>query len=496
MLSDRLNQNSAPLYEKIQAHRFQRRASFHVPGHKNGNGIDPEAMDSFAAIMSIDFTELSQLDDLHHPTSVILEAQQLAADCFGAEKSFFLVNGSTVGNLAMILAVCAKDEILIVQRNVHKSIIPGLMLAGARAVFLPPRWDSVSQLATGVSHEDIITALNQYPNAKGVLLSNPNYYGMGIALSDIADTVHSRGMPLLVDEAHGAHFGFHPLLPQSALASGADVVVQSTHKMLTAMTMGAMLHIQGKRVDDELIQQRLGMLQSSSPSYPIMASLDLCRRWMFQQGEHKIAQGIQIVQHLREQIQSKLPAIAIIEKSASNLAYETLDPFKLSLCDRTGTWSGYLLKDKLEQEGCDAEMADARHVLLHFSLASDERDAERLFKALSDIFSGLNIKKQDFSVEIANNYNVQLFSHISAPIPMALQQKTNSLKLKAVPLGMAIGSISAEMVIPYPPGIPLLYVGEEVTEQAVSQIKWIAKQGASFQGSKDPQLDHITVFIE
>ncbi|QGQ93659.1 aminotransferase class I/II-fold pyridoxal phosphate-dependent enzyme [Paenibacillus psychroresistens] len=496
MLRGKLNQNKAPLYEKMHAHRFQRRASFHVPGHKNGNGLDPEGIDSFSAIMSIDYTELPSLDDLHHPTGVILEAEQLAADCFGAEKSFFLVNGSTVGNLAMILAACARDEILIVQRNVHKSIIHGLMLAGAKAVFLPPRWDTASQLATGVNLEDILTAMNQYPNAKGVLLSNPNYYGMGIHLSEIADTVHSRGIPLLVDEAHGAHFGFHPLLPQSALASGADIVVQSTHKMLTAMTMGAMLHIQGNRVDSELIQQRLGMLQSSSPSYPIMASLDLCRRWIYQQGEHKLAQSLQIVKHLREQIQSKLPAIAILERAANNLAYETLDPFKLTISDRTGTWSGYQLRDKLEQEGCDAEMADARHVLLHFSLASDERDAERLFKALSDIFSVLNIKKQDFSLEIANNNNVQLFTQISAPIPMNLQQQKNSLKVKAVPLEMAIGSISAEMVIPYPPGIPLLYVGEEVTENAVSQIKWIAKQGAAFQGSKEPQLDHITVFIE
>jgi arginine decarboxylase len=496
MLRGKLNQNSAPLYEKLVSHRFQRRASFHVPGHKNGNGLDPEGIDSFAAIMSIDYTELPSLDDLHHPTNVILEAQQLAADCFGADKTFFLVNGSTVGNLAMILSVCAKDEILIVQRNVHKSIIHGLMLAGAKAVFLPPRWDSVSQLATGVSHEDVITALNQYPNAKGVLLSNPNYYGMGIALSDIADTVHSRGMPLLVDEAHGAHFGHHPLLPQSALASGADVVVQSTHKMLTAMTMGAMLHIQGDRVDSVLIQQRLGMLQSSSPSYPIMASLDLCRRWMHQQGAQAITRGLQIVQNLRERITTKLPAIAILERAASNLAYETLDPFKMTLHDRTGTWSGYQLRDKLGQWGCDAEMADASHVLLHFSIASNEGDAERLFLALSDIFLPLNSKKQDFSEEIANNNSVQLFSQISAPIPMALQQKTNSLEVKAVALGAAIGYTSAEMVIPYPPGIPMLYVGEEITEQAVSQIKWITKQGASFQGIKDPQLNHISVFIE
>jgi arginine decarboxylase len=494
MMKSNKNQDSAPLYEKMLSHRFQRRASFHVPGHKNGKGLDPAGIDSLSAIMSLDYTELPSLDDLHHPTSVILEAQQLAAECFGAEQTFFLVNGSTVGNLAMILSVCAKDEIIIVQRNVHKSIIHGLMLAGAKAVFLPPRWDEVSKLSTGVSLADIITAMDTHPSAKGVLLSNPNYYGMGIALADIANAVHSRGMPLLIDEAHGAHFGFHPQLPQSALASGADVVVQSTHKMLTAMTMGAMLHLQGNRIDRELIQQRLGMLQSSSPSYPIMASLDLCRRWMYQHGGQSITQGLQIVRHLREQIKQKLPAIAVIEKKADNLSYDTLDPFKLTLSDSSGTWNGYELRSKLEQAGCDAEMADASHLLLHFSLASEESDMNRLFLVLADIFTPVNLKKQDFSEEIANNKSIQLFSQISAPISMALPQKSNTLIVKAVPLEAAIGCTSAEMVIPYPPGIPLLYVGEVITEQAAAQIKWIAEQGASFQGIINAQFIYISVY--
>ncbi|MEX2459942.1 MAG: aminotransferase class I/II-fold pyridoxal phosphate-dependent enzyme [Paenibacillaceae bacterium] len=495
-MSDGLNQNKAPLYDKLYSHRFQRRASFHVPGHKNGKGLTPESSESFASIMSLDYTELPSLDDLHDPAGVILEAQQLAAECFGAEQTFFLVNGSTVGNLAMILAICGKDELLIVQRNVHKSIIHGLMLAGAKAVFLPPRWDRESGLATGVKVTDVIKALDRYPLAKGVLLSNPNYYGMGIDLSVIADQVHARGIPLLVDEAHGAHFGFHSHLPQSALASGADVVVQSTHKMLTAMTMGAMLHVQGKRVDRELLGQRLGMLQSSSPSYPIMASLDLSRKWMHQQGAQSITNVLEIIQQLREQISINLPHVAIMEKDKHHSSYDTLDPFKLTLSDRSGTWTGYQLRDRLEQAGCDAEMADADYVLLHFSVASDEADANRLFLALSDIFTSINPKKQDYTSEIANNNRIQLFSRISAPILMSLPQSSDAKRLKAVPLEDAIGFCAAEMVIPYPPGIPLLYIGEEITDQVVTQIKWMAQQGASFQGAKDAKLAHISVFLE
>jgi arginine decarboxylase len=498
-MRDKSNQNNAPLYEKMLSHRFQRRASFHVPGHKNGKGLSPEASESLSSIMSLDYTELPTLDDLHDPTGVILEAQQLAAECFGAEQTYFLVNGSTVGNLAMILAVCGRDEILIVQRNVHKSVIHGLMLAGAKAVFLPPRWDKESGLATGVNLTDVIAALDAYPNAKGVLLSNPNYYGMGIHLSDISNTVHSRDIPLLVDEAHGAHYGFHPLLPQSALASGADVVVQSTHKMLTAMTMGAMLHVQGNRVDRVQLQQRLGLLQSSSPSYPIMASLDLSRKWIHNQGIQSITNVMQIIQNLKDQIKNKLPAIAIIEKDIHNLSYDTLDPFKLTLSDRSGTWSGYQLRDSLEHAGCDAEMADVSHVLLHFSLASEEADANRLFSALSDIFMSISIKKQDLTGEIANNKNnnkKQLFSCISDPILMSLPQTSDAMRVKAVPLEAAIGFLAAEMVIPYPPGIPLLFSGEKITDQVVNQIKWMAQQGASFQGAKDAKLAHISVFIE
>lgn len=495
-MRDELNQDCAPLFEKMNSHRLQNRASFHVPGHKNGKGLHAGARDSYASIMSLDYTELPSLDDLHDPKGIILEAQQLAADCFGAEQTFFLVNGSTVGNLAMILAVCAKEEILIVQRNVHKSIIHGLMLAGAKAVFLPPRWDIESGLATGVNLMDVVAAMDRYPTAKGVLLSNPNYYGMGINLAEIASVVHSRGIPLLVDEAHGAHFGFHPQLPQSALASGADVVVQSTHKMLTAMTMGAMLHVQGTRVDREQLQMRLGMLQSSSPSYPIMASLDLSRRWISRQGAESITNSLKIIQHLHKRIKKELPAVAILEKRPNNLSYDTLDPFKLTLSDRSGTWTGYQLRDRLEQAGCDAEMADEAHVLLHFSVASDEADANRLFSALSDIFMTLSREKQDFRDEIANNHRMKLFTPISAPILMSLSQTSDADKVKAIPLEAAIGFNSAEMVIPYPPGIPLLYRGEEITAQVVSQIKGMAEQGASFQGSKDAKLAQITVFIE
>jgi arginine/lysine/ornithine decarboxylase len=217
---------------------------------------------------------------------------------------------------------------------------------------------------------------------------------------------------------------------------------------------------------------------------------------MHQVGKESIIKGLKVVKHVREQIKIKLPVIAVIEIEVTNLAYDTLDPFKITLSDRSGTWSGYQLRDKLGLAGSDAEMADATHVLLHFSLASDEIDANRLLSALSDIFLPLCMKKQDFLGEISNKNSVHLSSQISTPIPMMLPQKSDALKVNAVPLEAAPGFCSAEMVIPYPPGIPLLYIGERITEQIVAQIKWITNQGASFQGIKDTSLTLISVFSE
>ncbi|MEC0200985.1 aminotransferase class I/II-fold pyridoxal phosphate-dependent enzyme, partial [Paenibacillus taichungensis] len=258
--------------------------------------VDVVPVSAFLEMMRLDVTEISGTDDLHHPEGVILEAQQLAADCFGAEESFFLVGGSTSGNLSLLLTVCNEpNSLVLVQRNVHKSIIHGLMLAGARAVFLEPWVDPTSGLAVMPSLETVQAAVQAHSEAKGVLVTLPNYYGMGTDLKPIAEVCHEAGMPLLVDEAHGAHYGQHPDLPASALSCGADGVVQSTHKMLSAFTMGAMLHVQGTRLNRSLLRQRLAMVQSSSPSYPVMASLDLARRLLHTQGANAFTAGLAAV---------------------------------------------------------------------------------------------------------------------------------------------------------------------------------------------------------
>ncbi|WP_158702797.1 aminotransferase class I/II-fold pyridoxal phosphate-dependent enzyme, partial [Paenibacillus faecalis] len=288
-----MDRERAPLIEALLTYKNKANISFHVPGHKNGKVYDGiQDAELFSEVMKIDVTEISGTDDLHHPEGVIREAQLLAADCFGAEESFFLVGGSTAGNLAMVLTVCSQPgDLILLQRNVHKSVLNGLMLAGARAVFLEPQIDEYSGLAVMPSQETVRAALAAYPEAKAVFVTSPNYYGMGSDLKELADLCHANEVPLLVDEAHGAHYGMHPDLPESALSCGADGVVQSTHKMLSAMTMGSMLHVQGRLLDRSLLRQRLAMVQSSSPSYPVMASLDLARRLLHAQGPGAFTAG-------------------------------------------------------------------------------------------------------------------------------------------------------------------------------------------------------------
>jgi arginine/lysine/ornithine decarboxylase len=490
-----MNKESAPLYDRLVRHCRERHAGFHVPGHKGGAGVDPRGGEFLRAVMAIDLTEITGLDDLHHPSGVIKEAQELAADCFGAEETFFLVGGSTAGNLALIMSLCEKNDILIVQRNVHKSILNGMAWAGVRAVFLPPKWDKDSRLSAGVRQEDVRAALERYPEAKGVMLTNPNYYGMADDLSAIAGIVHTYGKPLLVDEAHGAHLGFHPELPPSALSCGADGVVQSTHKMLTALTMGAMLHLQGTRLDRTAVRRCLGALQSSSPSYPILASLDLSRRQVHTDGFAFIETGLQPVRDIRRKAES-LSALAVLEKSEHS-AYDALDPFKLTVWDRRGTVNGFDLQRRLEERGCMTELADGEHVLLLFSPATPREDAGRLWTALEEMDRLLSANKQEKPMIPANISGIPRITGISLPVSFSwfgsALSGTGLDKVRTVPLAESAGKVAAEMIVPYPPGIPVLYPGERITTETRDYLLALAQAGARFQGAADSRLGSLLV---
>lgn len=497
----------APIYEMLEQYRMMGNISYHVPGHKNGKAYEGEDGASLLhEVMKIDVTEITGTDDLHHPEGVIKEAQELAADCFGAEESFFLVGGSTAGNLALILTVCPEPGMtLILQRNVHKSVIHGLMLAGVRAVFIEPLIDPDSGLAVAPAAEAVEAALAAYPEAAAVLVTMPNYYGMGSDLAPIARICHDSGVPLLVDEAHGAHYGQHHALPAGALACGADGVVQSTHKMLTAMTMGAMLHVQGPRLDRALLRQRLAMVQSSSPSYPMMASLDLARRLLHSRGSAAFTAGLAAVDVLRRGL-AELPRYGLVQPAEPlhgepppqrEAAYTQQDPFKVVIYDATGVLSGFELQRRLEAKGCVPEMSDDRHTVLLFSLGSKAEDAVRLLEALRDIASEEPTETQR-RPGIPETRNISTWNNFdevqrSEPVPFSLKP-VSAHETKSIQLEHSVGSVAAEMVIPYPPGIPLLYPGERISETILKKLTGLAAGGAKFQACADPSLQHIKVY--
>jgi len=461
-------QKKKPIVEGLERFRQQQNISFHVPGHKHGALSHlPQA---FKDVMRYDVTELSGLDDLHHPEEMILEAENLLADTYGTMKSFFLVGGSTVGNLAMIYATCKKDDTIIVQRNAHKSIFHAIELVGARPVFVSPMWDDQTLTATHVSYKDLKEAVDYYPEARAVVLTYPTYYGM--TSKEIQQQIaycHEKGIPVLVDEAHGAHFSACALFQPSALTFGADIVVQSAHKTLPAMTMASFMHVNSDIINVDKINYYLRMLQSSSPSYLLLASLDDARyyiqTYMESDGAYIIEKKNQWVEALRA-----IGSLKVIEVD---------DPIKLLL--RVEGYSGFQLQEALEAKQVYVELADANQVLLVLPLLKQGHNypfAEIRVRIKEAITILLNTPKADIITAPHTAYN---FVAITEPA-YSIEEIEKSEK-EWLPYMRTMGRISSSMVIPYPPGIPLLVPGEKITVAKLSQLEELLATGATFQGN-------------
>jgi len=502
----------APLFEALVNHTLTKPVGFHVPGHHGGQALKQhmwndqlnyDVLDYFYKIMQLDLTEISSTDDLHHPEASIKEAQQLAAKTFGSKETYFLVGGSTSGNIALLLAACDPDDIVIVQRNVHKSIINGLKLAGAKAVFLSPQIEPISGLATIPSVQQVEEALVKYPDAKAVFLTNPNYYGISVKLRSYVETAHRYDKPIFIDEAHGAHYGMEPTFPQSAMSEGADGVVQSAHKTLPTLTMGALLHIQGNRISRELLRQSLAMIQSSSPSFPILASIDISRAMIDALGASLFKQSLESAAFFRQWLHQRASVIRemkIDENSESDLRS---DPLRLVLYDSSGKRTGYELLKHLEQYGCFAEMADPRYIVLVIGIQTSLEDIKRLQEAVEALESHDTINKNvDGLMSVENKGSAILAAPliptyesraISEPVSFARSRFKNKSSGR-IQLKDAVHHIAAEMVTPYPPGIAILYPGEKITAELIKHIQQLAEMGAKFQGAADGTMNTISVY--
>ncbi|RNF38312.1 aminotransferase class I/II-fold pyridoxal phosphate-dependent enzyme [Planococcus salinus] len=453
-----------PLVNALLEFQKQESISFHVPGHKQG-GLSNLPSEMTAAL-PYDVTELTGLDDLHFPQEAIKEAQLLLAEAYGADQSFFLVNGSTVGNLAMVHATCEEGDQVIVQRNSHKSIFHALELARVRPIYVSPQWDNDSMTAVGVSYESLERAITAYPDAKAVVLTYPNYYGMASTeLTNIIQLCHSREMVVLVDEAHGAHFQAGAPFPVSSLALGADAVVQSAHKTLPAMTMGSFLHLQGTRVNRKKIEKYLRMFQSSSPSYLILASLDDARSFIQSYSQP----DIRTFERKRTDFINSLRTIPHLT------VFESDDPLKLLL--RVENYSGFQLKQKMEQTGLYAEMADPYQVLLILPLLK-QRHAYPFAEARSRLKEAVRLVREEDRAIPA----VQLQESIEISVPELSFEEIDLADYEWIPYTQAIGRIAVGMVIPYPPGIPLVVAGEKWTTAKMEELMNYMSSMAQIQG--------------
>ncbi|WHY92018.1 aminotransferase class I/II-fold pyridoxal phosphate-dependent enzyme [Neobacillus cucumis] len=470
------NQQKIPLYQALVEHINKSPISFHVPGHKYGT----IAKDYFEQILKLDATELSGLDDLHSPEGAILEAEQLLQDLYQTRSSFFLINGSTVGNLAMIMAACREDDLVLVQRNCHKSVVNGLRLAKVNPIFLEPEIDNEWKVASGVHLETVKEAIDLYPNASALILTYPNYYGMAYDLESIINYAHIHNIPVLVDEAHGPHFIVGSPFPPSAVQLGADIVVQSAHKTLPAMTMGSYLHVNGNRIQMDRVKDYLQILQSSSPSYPIMASLDIARHYLFSYQQEDVLYFLKERNRFK-QLLKEISGIKVLTYP-NHLG----DPLKITI-QSTSHLSGFDLQSILEEQGIFTELADPHNVLLILPLLKEnqiypfEETAGKIQKVLEGI--------KDNEINIETKTIEQKISGLAIPY-----RKMEDLRERKIPLLESVDQVSAETIVPYPPGIPLLLKGERITDGQIRNLVRLMESGARFQGGSFLKSGLISVY--
>lgn len=298
-----MSQYKTPLFSGLLAHAKKDPVQFHIPGHKKGAGIDPDFREYIGDnALAIDLINIGPLDDLHQPKGIIKEAQDLLAEAFGADKTFFSVQGTSGAIMTMVMSVCGPGDKIIVPRNVHKSVMSAIVFSGATPIFIHPEIDENLGISHGITTESVSKALELHPDAKGVLVINPTYFGVSADLKKIVEIAHSYNVPVLVDEAHGVHIHFHDELPLSAMQAGADLAATSVHKLGGSMTQSSILNMKGNLVSAKRVQSILSMLTTTSTSYLLLASLDVARKRLATEGKELIQKTIDLAKSIRRRI--------------------------------------------------------------------------------------------------------------------------------------------------------------------------------------------------
>ncbi len=483
------DQDSTPYVDALLAYAALDPGRFQVPGHKGGAGADPALSELVGATgLRNDIPSVTEGVDIGPEPTPFQQAQLLAADAWGAQRTWFLVNGASQGNHSTCMALAHGGNRVVVQRNVHSSVIDGLVLSGMRPTFVAPELDPELGIAHGLTPESLAAALEETPEAVAAMVVSPTYFGACADVAALAEVAHRRGLPLIVDEAWGAHLHFHPALPPDALAGGADLVTSSTHKIVGSLTQAAMLHLgRGSRIDPAVVDRCVSLVETTSPSGLLTGSLDAARRQAFVHGAELLGETLEAVAATRAAVE-EIPGLAVLdERMVGRPGVAGWDPLRLSI-DVRGTGStGYrLAKAAFYASGLDLELYSENVVVAIFGLGEPAAPAgARLVAGLRHAVGELGADGGAPDEKLA------------PPPPwgeLAMTPREAFLgPQEVIPFGEAAGRVAAEGLAAYPPGIPNVLPGERLTAATLDYIRESVAHGGYVRGGSDRELKTLRV---
>ena len=475
-------QQKTVLVDALRKHLNNRVVRFDVPGHKGGRG-NKEFRDFIGEeAMKMDVNSMKPLDNLCHPTSVIREAQDIAAKAFGAKEAYFMVSGTTGSVQAMIMSTCKAGDKLIMPRNVHRSAINALVICGATPVYINPGLNKKLGISLGMSVSDVKKAIKENPDAKAILVNNPTYYGICSDLKSIVKLAHENNMLVLVDEAHGAHFYFGDNMPISAMAAGADMAAISMHKTGGSLTQSSIL-LSGERINADYVRQIINLTQTTSSSYLLLTSLDAARKNLSINGKALFKKTIDFAEYARTEINKLGGFYAYGRELIDNDMVCDFDSTKLSVFTKDIGLAGIEVYDILRDEyNIQIEFGDLGNILAIISAGDRGLEIERLISSLAEI-------KRLYSKDSAGMFDHEYID----PIVVMPPQKAFFSNKQYIPIIESAGKISGEFVMAYPPGIPILAPGEKITEEIISYIMYAKEKGCLLTGTEDMNVEFINV---
>ncbi|MCR9142178.1 MAG: aminotransferase class I/II-fold pyridoxal phosphate-dependent enzyme [bacterium] len=478
-----MSQERAPLFEALKDHIQDDVTPFHVPAHKHGAGL-PELREFLGErTFLMDVNAMADVDDLGNPLSCIEEAQRLCAELFGADHSHFLINGTTSGIHTMLISALRPGDRVILPRNCHKSAFSGLILSGAIPVYANVEMNEELGIATGSTYESIKACFHRAPQTAALFLMNPNYYGFTSDLEAFRKLAHLWEAALLVDEAHGGHMYFHDELPTGGIAAGADISAVSTHKTCGSLTQSSLLLHRDRVIQSERVLNTLNLMRTTSASYLLMTSIDVARRQLAMNGKNLIGTALQLARSARERINNVEGLYAFGKELIDNQAIHNFDETKLCVHVRRLGMTGFEMERRLRQEyNIQIELADLNNIMAMITLGDTAESVDLLVKALETIASKCRIQKFR---------KVTMLPEM--PETIVMPRDAYYSPKKTVGLEESVNEICGEMVMSYPPGIPVICPGERITQDIVDYINILKEHNCHMQGTADPFVNHIRV---